>query len=51
MKNNESESLNFKPHCKGLFEDIPDWQKDNEFILTGYRVNYQGFSEVAKSFF
>jgi hypothetical protein len=39
------------PHCDGLIEDIPTWQKDNELILTGYRVNYLGFNNVGRTFF
>jgi hypothetical protein len=47
----EHVALQNLPHCDGLIEDIPAWQKDNELILTGYRVNYQGFSKVGRTFF
>jgi hypothetical protein len=39
-----------QPHCNGLIDEIPDWQKDNEFILTGYRVKYQGCGNVSRTF-
>lgn len=36
-----------KPRCDGLLEDIPEWQRDNEFIKSRYRVDYEGACEVA----
>ena len=35
------------PRCDGLLEDIPDWQRDNEYIKSRYRVDYEGSCEVA----
>lgn len=34
------------PRCDGLFEDLPEWAKDNENIKSGYRIDYEGTREV-----
>ena len=33
----------------GTIYDVPEWQRDNEYILTGYRVNYKDHSDAIKS--
>lgn len=40
-----------KKTCKGLLEEIPKVDHDNEFILTGYRLYYRGFHQVLMSAF
>lgn len=30
-------------------EEIPEWQRDNEFIKSRYRVDYEGTCEVAST--
>jgi adiponectin receptor len=31
--------------------DIPIWNKDNEYVKSGYRINYKSSFEIAWSFF
>ena len=40
-----------KPSCEGSISDIPIWNKDNEYVKSGYRVNYVTNKEIAWSFF
>ena len=39
------------PSCEGQLSDIPVWNKDNEYVKSGYRVNYSSNKEIAWSFF
>lgn len=45
----EEQKRERNPRCDGLLEDIPEWQRDNEFIKTRYRVDYEGACEVAST--
>ena len=38
-----------KPRCDGLLEEVPSWQRDGEYIKTGYRVDYESGCEVAST--
>ena len=40
-----------KSRCNGSCEEYPDWLKDNEYIKTGYRINYIGYRSVLGTFF
>jgi Haemolysin-III related len=35
----------------GSYKEAPSFQKDNEYILNGYRLNHNKFSRVIKSLF
>ncbi len=35
----------------GTKQDIPDYLKDNEYIISGYRVNHDSCCKAAKSLF
>ena len=35
----------------GNFEDIPEQEKDNEYLQTGYRIGYEGWAEAFNTFF
>jgi hypothetical protein len=37
--------------CEGSIHDVPSWNKDNEFVVSSYRINHQGLSEIAWSIF
>ena len=37
--------------CNGELSDIPVWNKDNEYVKSGYRLNYRTNQEIAWSFF
>ena len=39
------------PSCEGQLSDIPVWNKDNEYVKSGYRLNYTNMREIAWSFF
>lgn len=39
------------PSCEGQLSDIPVWNKDNEYVKSGYRLNYNSNWEIAWSFF
>jgi len=39
------------PSCEGQLSDIPVWNKDNEYVKSGYRLNYNSNREIAWSFF
>lgn len=36
---------------KAFIHDLPKEQRDNEYILTGYRMHYKGFTNVFKTIF
>ena len=38
-----------RPRCDGLYEELPEWQQDNELIKSGYRIDYEGPCEVAST--
>ena len=38
------------PRCNGFYEEQPEWMRDNEYILTRYRIDYEGTREVASTF-
>ena len=38
-----------KARCDGILDEVPNWQRDNEYILSGYRVHHDGFWQIAKS--
>lgn len=40
-----------KPSCEGTISDIPSWNKDNEYVKSGYRINIQGIRNIAWTFF
>ena len=40
-----------KARCDALLDEVPTWMRDNEYIKSGYRVNYKGFWQIAKSSF
>lgn len=33
----------------GSINEAPPWERDNEFILTGYRINYNSWSSIFRS--
>ena len=35
------------PHCGGLYHEVPDHQK-NDFIMSGYRLNFRGITDCFK---
>ena len=35
----------------GTIKDLPERLRDNEYLLTGYRINYTGFCVVLKTMF
>ena len=35
----------------GKITEVPVWQRDNEFILTGYRINYNTWPRIRASIF
>lgn len=38
-----------RPRCDGLLEELPDWQRDNEYIKSRYRIDYEGCFEVGST--
>lgn len=32
-----------QPRCNGLLEELPEWQRDNEFIKSRYRIDYETY--------
>ena len=47
---NQYSTMN-KSHCIGLLEDLPEHMVDNEFIKSGYRMNYKGYRNVCCTMF
>lgn len=46
----ESKQISKKPpRIDGTIEDVPDWLQDNEYIKTGYRVNFEDPCEIGKT--
>merc|ERR1712196_448488 len=33
----------------GEYNELSDWEKDNEFLIRGYRINYTNWSSLIKS--
>ena len=31
-----------KPRCNAEFDEVPEWARDNEYVQSGYRVDYEG---------
>ena len=50
-KRSKKERKDDMSHCNGLLEDLPDYMVDNEYIKSGYRVNYRGFKAVLLTMF
>ena len=40
-----------KPRCNGTIEEYPEWNRDNEYIKTGYRLNFNGIGQILMSVF
>lgn len=40
-----------RPRCDGLLEELPDWMRDNEFIKSRYRLDYETNCEVLSTAF
>ena len=37
------------PRIDGTIEDLPDWLQDNEYLKTGYRVNFEDPCDKGKT--
>lgn len=33
----------------GEYQDLPEYEKDNEYLITGYRINYNKWSSIFRS--
>ena len=38
-----------RPRCDGALEEVPDWMRDNDYIMSGYRLDYEGSFEVSQT--
>lgn len=38
-----------RPRCNALLHEMPEWMRDNEYIVSGYRVDYEGPLEVSQT--
>ena len=36
-----------QPRCNGVLQDVPDWMRDNDYIKSGYRIDYEGAGELS----
>ena len=45
------DSNQIKPPYIGSIDDLPKWMVDNEFILSGCRINFQGWRGVFRTLF
>ena len=37
------------PRIDGTIDDLPNWLKDNEYLKTGYRVNFENLCDIGKT--
>lgn len=47
----ESPKKEKRPRCNGLLEELPDWMRDNEYIKSRYRIDYETNCEVLSTAF
>ena len=45
----EKQNKDDKPRCDATLAELPLWMHDNEFLETGYRINYKTCTQVTGS--
>lgn len=45
----EKQKQNNNPRCDGTLQELPLWLHDNEYLETGYRINYKTCTQVTGS--